>query len=64
VKTAVEHLRVVQQQGVERLRMVLPPVTQIEAALDGEAPLPLFTTEDYSVLATLRLINHKKLNDI
>jgi hypothetical protein len=62
VDAAVKHLGEVQQQGVARLRVVLPKPEIIEPEIDAVAPPPLFTTDDDFVTATTRLIDHKKLN--
>jgi hypothetical protein len=63
VDAAVKHLGEVQQQGVARLRVVLPKPEIIEPEIDAVAPPPLFTTDDDFVTATTRLVNHKKLNE-
>jgi hypothetical protein len=62
VTAAVDALRAVQQQGVERLRVTLPPVEPVEPEITAEAPVPLFTTDDDFVEATRRLAAYKKLD--
>jgi hypothetical protein len=62
VIAAVEHLGDVQQQGVSRLRIVLPKLEAIEPEIEAVAPPALFTTSDDFVTASTRLIDHKKLN--
>ena len=61
-KAADQRLREVQRQGVERLRLALPPIEQVQPVLHKTVPEPLFTTDDDFADATRRLVEYKKLN--
>jgi hypothetical protein len=62
LEAAIDRLHQVQQQGRERLAHIKwAQTTLVEPAITVAAPRPLFTTADDFMIATTRLIEHKKL---